>query len=98
MERAKILNVWRSKPLKLEYFEEFEPKYKNGDFAIYEQFTNSHLYTYKNIAINQLVGFNKAYLDALATNTRPTDNMMYLFDRAQEAKQIGIELLTPKTI
>ena len=92
-----ILNTWRSKPEKLEYYQEGEPVYKVGEYAIYKQFEKSYLYTYKNIAINCLCGLNKEHLDNLAKGiARPENDFLYY--RALETKQIGIDLLTIKTV
>lgn len=93
---TKILNTWRSEPNKLDYFfERGEPVYKNGDYTIYHQFTDSYLYTYENIAINHLAGLNKAHLDRLAADSSPEKNSpeYFLFKRAKETKQKGINLL-----
>lgn len=92
---TQILNTWRSKADKLEYYNEGEPVYKVGEYAIYHQFKDAYLYTYKNIAINCLAGLNKDHLDNLAGNVARPEND-FLYHRAQETKQIGIELLTIK--
>jgi len=94
MENNKILNTWRSNKIDKVYFNESDPIYVNGDYKIYRQHPECYLYVYKNIAINQLVGLNKAHLNRLAEGHRPTNNIdLFLFDRANENKQRGIELL-----
>lgn len=93
-----ILNTWNSTPLKPVFYTVNEAglKHTNGDYKIYHQFAQCWLYTYKNIAINQLAGLNKEHLNALATNSAPQiDTPSYfLFERGKETKQKGIELLT----
>ena len=93
MENAQILNVWNSTDIKRVYYTLYDakPVYKNGDYAIYHQFNDCYLYTYKNVAINQLAGLNKAHLDSLASHRRPKNG--FLFDRAIENKEKAIELL-----
>ncbi len=81
----KALNVWSSTPDKLVYYNLGEPIYKNGDFAVYKEFEKSYLYTYKDVAVNNLGAANKDYDDALAADQRPEGVAGYLFDRAKEA-------------
>lgn len=89
-----ILNTWNSKPLKRVYYtvNESDLKYTNGDYKIYHQFKDCYLYTFKNIAINQLAGLNKEHLDNLAKGIDQPENN-FLYHRALETKQKGIELL-----
>ncbi len=80
----KFLNPWRSN-VKDKYYYDLDNErlaYKNGDYAVYRN-GGSHLYTYKNIAINELVGLNKQHIDNLATNKRPDDGNQFAFDRAK---------------
>lgn len=64
-----IINTWgEKKPYTVE-----KPIYVNGEYAIYKQFDKCYLYTYKNVAIGQLAGVNKAIIDALAIGERPTN-------------------------
>lgn len=96
--KTEILNTWNSTPLKPVFYTVYNTdlKYTNGDYKIYHQYANCWLYTYKDIAINQLAGINKEHLNALATNTAPAINTpaYFLFERAKETKQKGINLLT----
>ena len=97
----KILNVWQSSKGDLKYFEiKNKPVFRLGDYAIYTQFYNCYLHTYKNISINQLCGINKEHLTNLLNNTRPTttkddkNNVKgFLFDRAKETLKKGLELI-----
>jgi len=94
---TKILNTWRSgRAEKKEYYELNEPIYTNGDWAIYHQWHESYIYTYKNVAVNNLAGLNKDHLDALAKNQRPDGEYSpkhFLFDMAMENRAIGLSLL-----
>lgn len=93
-----ILNTWQSRPNKRVYYE-FAPNseiYRNGDYAAYPHWNGSIIYTFKNIAINNLGGLNKEHIDRLANNQRPTgefNNNHFLFDRAIENKNAGLSLL-----
>lgn len=93
---TKILNTWKSTTDKKEYYELNKPIYTNGDWAIYRQFRDSFIYTYKNIAVNNLVGLNKEHIDRLANKQRPegeyTSNH-FIFDRAMENRIVGLSLL-----
>ncbi len=79
-----FLNPWRSN-VKDKYYYNLDAErcaYKNGDFAVYRTGV-SHIYTYKNIAINELVGLNKQHVDNLAADVRPDDKNQFAFDRAK---------------
>lgn len=91
MTRIEILNPWNSKIGKLQFFTVNEPVYQNGDYRIFHQFANCYLYTYKNIAINQLAGLNKDHLNSLATKQRPEND--FLYNRALENKRKALQLL-----
>ena len=93
---TKILNTWTSTPKKKQYYELGEEIYRNGDYAVYCEMRNSYIYSFKNVAINNLGGFNKDHVDRLATNNRPEgkyDQRHFLFDRAMESKEKGLALL-----
>lgn len=90
---AEILNTWRSKPERKEYFGVGSPVYENGDFKIYHQYSDCWLYTYKNIAITQLAGLNKDLLNRLANKERPEGQQGFLYDRALESLERGKKLI-----
>lgn len=93
---TKILNTWKSTPDKKEYYELNEAIYKNGDWAVYEQWKGSFIYAYKNVAVNNLTGANKEYIDRLANNQRPDgkyNHNHFIFDRAMENREVGLSLL-----
>ena len=95
-QMTKILNTWKSTLNKKEYYELNEPIYKNGDWAVYHQFKDSYIYTYKNVAVNNLAGLNKEHIDRLANNQRPDgefNHNHFLFDRAMENREVGLSLL-----
>jgi hypothetical protein len=86
-----FLNPWTSNKIDKHYFNETHLVYINGYYKIFRQHPNCYLYTYKNVAINQLAGLNKAHLDSLANHRRPENG--FLFDRAIKNKEKAIELL-----
>lgn len=93
-----ILNPWKSTAAKLEYYNIEEKRLiaKSGDYAAYHQFENSVIYTYKNIAINNLVKFNKLHFDRLADERFPEGNYTathFLYNIAMQSKKDGIALL-----
>lgn len=89
---SEILNTWKSDNIKLVYFNEGSPVYKVGDYAIYKQGERCYLYTFRNIAINQLAGLNKEHLNQLASGvTQPENN--FLYHRAIESLKRGEQLL-----
>lgn len=91
---TKILNTWKSTTDKKEYYELNKPIYTNGDWAVYRQFKDSFIYTFKNIAVNNLVGLNKEHIDRLANNQRPAGGSdRFIFDRAMEILAVGLSLL-----
>lgn len=67
----KIINLWRQ-PIngKYSFYEVHKQKYRKGDYAVYRLRDGSFLYTYKNIAINNLVIFDRQYVNMLATGNR----------------------------
>ena len=93
---VKILNTWKSTPDKKEYYELYEPIYKNGDWAAYSQRKGSFIYAYKNVAVNNLTVLSKEHIDRLANNQRPDgefNHNHFLFDRAMENRELGLSLL-----
>ena len=93
---TKILNTWKSTPDKKEYYDLNNPIYKNGDWAAYSQCKGSVIYAYKNVAVNNLTGFNKEHIDRLANNQIPDGEFnrdRFIFDRAIESLKIGLSLL-----
>jgi hypothetical protein len=88
-----ILNVWNSEPNKLKYYNQSNPIYTNGDYSIYKMGDRNYLYTYKNIAFNNLAGINKAHINSVADKLRP-DSLPFLYDRAIETLEKGIKLLS----
>lgn len=92
----KILNTWTSKVERPEYYHVGEPLFTIGEYAVYKQFENRHLYTFKNVAISQLVGLNKELLVRLHNDERPEGKytpQTFLFDRAKESLTRGINYL-----
>ena len=88
---AEFLNVWKSTEGKPVYYQLNQKLYFMGDWAIYKEFDKSHIYTYKNIAIGNTVGFDTEMLSALANNERPTMSpVFYHFDRMMECKIRGL--------
>ena len=62
-----------------------KPVFRFGDYAIYQNNSVSWVYTYKNLAFNELAGKNIEHLKAVATRTRPTETQLgFLYDRAIE--------------
>ena len=56
-----------------------------GDYSIYKEFDKSHLYTYKDLVFNNLVGLNKEHLINVADRTEPTATPdKFLYQRAIE--------------
>ena len=92
---AEFLNVWKSTEGKPVYYQLDQKLYFMGDWAIYREFDKSHIYTYKNIAIGNTVGFDTEMLSALANNKRPTISpAVYSFDRMMECKERGEKYLS----
>ena len=93
---VKILNTWKSTPDKKEYYELDEPIYKNGDWAAYSQWKGSFIYSYKNVAVNNLTVLDKEHINRLANNQRPDgkfNHNHFIFDRAMENRELGLSLL-----
>lgn len=89
---TKILNTWRYLYDRERYYEVSEELYRNGDYAAY-RLNDSVLYTYKNIAINNLVALNKEHIDALAREEKPCGYGGFVYERAMENKAIGLSVL-----
>jgi len=89
----KILNVWCTTPQKPAFFNPENLVFELGDYKIFKQYSETWLYTYKNIGINQLAGLNKAHIIALHEDKRPEGQLGFLFDRAKENKFKGILIL-----
>ena len=89
----RILNTWTSKPERKNYIEVGDPIYQKGDYRIFRQSSEVWLYTYKDVAINQLAGLNKELIDTLASGKIITKyRKKFLFDRAIESKEKGLKL------
>ena len=93
-----IINPWMSEKDKLKYYnlEDSSLIEKNGDYAAYFQWEKSVIYTYRNIAINNLAGFNKKHFDRIVANERPVGSYSsahFLFDRTMVNKQMGLAFL-----
>lgn len=86
----RILNTWTSKPERKNYIEVGDPIYQKGDYRIFRQSSEVWLYTYKDVAINQLAGLNKELIDCLADGTEYPNK--WLFDRAIENREKGLKL------
>ena len=85
-----ILNPWRSTSIKRFWFTEVNPIYSNGDYNIYRQSQNCYLYTYKNMAFNQLAGLNKQHLNNVANRTGNETDFLYnrALDNLKTCKQL----------
>ena len=82
-----IINPWNKKSLSHRNYDvgPGQLKFTIGDYCIYKQSESSYLYTYKNLAFNNLAGFNPDHLKAVATRTPPVDEQQrFLYDRAIE--------------
>jgi hypothetical protein len=89
----KILNTWQSNTVTKLYFHESDPIYQNEEFRVFKQNDRQYLYTYKNIAINQLCALNIGHVDNLASGTIPPEPYKLIYDRALEAIAKGSSLL-----
>lgn len=89
----KILNVWCTTPQKPTFYNVENMVFEIGEYKIFKQFSECWLYTYKNISINQLAGFNKAHLIALHEDKRPEGQQGFLFDRAKDSLKKGLLIL-----
>ncbi len=104
----KILNVWKSKEgrlkynnknkgSKLEYYDIDDNKLiiRKGDYAVYSLWSHSYIYTYKNIAINVLAGYNSSHFKRLVSEKAPNDKKdsfaSFIYARAMENKEKGLE-------
>ena len=91
--KTKILNTWTSKKEKLNFFEVENIVFEIGEFKIYKDYS-CYLYTFKNLAINQLVGLNKEHLIRLHDNKEPLNSQdNFLFNRAKENLKKALELI-----
>ena len=66
-----ILNTWKSDSIDKKYFNEGDPIFERGDYRIFRQGKDCHLYTFKNVAITQLVGVNKELIHSLIEGVEP---------------------------
>lgn len=73
----KILCIWSSKNDRPVFTEERNLVYRNGNFSIFRQHSNSHLYTYKCVSIKCLVGMNKELVDCLASGKVYENKFLY---------------------
>lgn len=74
-------------PEEIEYYNDYyieqPPVFEIGDFKVFS-FPCSYVYVYKNISINELVGLNKAHVEALVNDIRPENPQQgFLFDQAK---------------
>ncbi len=78
------------------YIEQNEkPIYRAGDYAIYRLNSVSWVYTYKNLAFNELAGENREHLINVANRARPNEAQMgFLYDRAVETIEKNINLIS----
>lgn len=93
---TQILNTWASTMDKKVFYTLGAPVYTNGDFSAYAHFNGSFIYTYKNVALNNLVALNQEHVDRLANNQRPVGPYgpeHFLFDRAMQNLTLGMSLL-----
>ena len=98
---TKILNTWQSAKEDKKFFTVGKPIFSIGDYKIYKQSEKCYLHTFKNIALNQLCAPNKEHLQNLLDDNRPLINTKYtpktfVFDRAKETLQKGLEILNQK--
>ncbi len=92
----RILNKLKSDKKQKFFYELNKPLYINGDYAIYKEFNKSYIYTFKNIAINNLAGLNKKHIDNLVNGERPEGKFTsehLLFDLALKSKEKGLALI-----
>lgn len=93
----KAINPFRKKLTPLEshfYYLPSEPIYKNGDYAIYQNSSVSWVYTYKNLAFNELAGKNIEHLNNVANRTEPQENQnKFLYNRAIETINNNLNLV-----
>ena len=66
----KIINPWK----KDAFYNVDEPVFQYGEYRIYKEFDKSYLYTYKNLAFNNLCGKSKEYLLAVANRDSAQNN------------------------
>lgn len=69
------------------------PIYTNGDYRIFRWSNQHYLHTFKNIIIAQRVGANKALINDLVNDIKPTNESDYYhnYDRPKAAIQDGIK-------
>ena len=82
-----IINPWNKKSLSHRNYDvgTGQLKYEVNDYCIYKLSEESYLYTYKNLAFNNLAGYNPLHLIAVATRVPPTDQQQrFLYDGAIE--------------
>lgn len=81
---------------KIEYYTYIpeEPIYKIGDYAIYQNHKLSYIYTYKQLAFNELAGKNIEHLANVANRTEPINQQsLFLYNRAIETLNNNLNLL-----
>lgn len=84
-----ILNTWRSDEAKKYYFEVEKPIATYEDYAVYKLADKDYLYTYKNIAVNELVVYDAKYFDVLSGKDQTywsAKEFLFLLDRADKTK------------
>lgn len=93
-----ILNPWNSTEIRRQYYTVNNPIFTLGEYAIYHQWGDCWLYTFKDMAITQLAGVNKELIRQLESNTRPKpyNSQTFLFDRCKENLTKCIELSNRK--
>ena len=91
----KLLNIWRTTATKREYYNEGNLVYQNGEYRIFKQFNESFIYSFKDIAFNNLAGLNKPHLDRVARRERPIGDyspQTFMYDRAIENLDAGLKM------
>lgn len=83
-----LVNPFKTEPNKrpLPYQVYEVPVYVNGDYAIHRHYCmRSHLYSYKGVVFNELVGLNIEHMENVVNRVRPmTGHLSFLYDRAIE--------------
>ncbi|MFM9945062.1 MAG: hypothetical protein ACKVQB_07480 [Bacteroidia bacterium] len=70
-----------------------EPIYTNGDYRIYKAWKEHFIHTFKNIIIAQRCAANKALIDGLVNDIKPTGeaDLYHDYERPKGAILKGIE-------
>jgi hypothetical protein len=68
-----------------------KPLYNNGDYSIYYYNQNHFVHTYKNIVICERGAANKALIDNLVNDIKPTTEaaIYHDYERLKDAIRIG---------